>query len=47
MAVSPKMSEIIFNCILKTFAGIRYDYIGSNLKTPNLEKYEQLEIGYH
>lgn len=52
MAVSPKMSEIIFNCILKTFAGISYDYVGSNLQTPNLEKskqrevYKQLEIGY-
>jgi DNA (cytosine-5)-methyltransferase 1 len=34
MAVSPKMSEIIFTCILKTFAGIDYDYVESNLKVP-------------
>lgn len=30
MAVSPKMSEIIFNHILKTFAGVEYEYIEPN-----------------
>ena len=32
MAVSPKMSQIIFESILKTFAGIEYKSIESNLK---------------
>lgn len=31
MAVPPYLSEIIFTCILKTFAGIQYDSINSNI----------------
>ncbi|MBD3797211.1 MAG: DNA cytosine methyltransferase [Campylobacterales bacterium] len=31
MAVSPKMAEILFESILKTFAGINYDSIDANL----------------
>lgn len=34
MAVSPKMSEIIFNSVLKTFAGVSYPYIPANLSLP-------------
>lgn len=30
MAVPPKLSEIIFNAVLKTFAGISYDWVESN-----------------
>lgn len=30
MAVPPKLSEIIFSAILKTFAGIQYSYVPSN-----------------
>ncbi len=31
MAVSPKMAEIIFNSILKTFAGIKYDCVTNSM----------------
>lgn len=31
MAVSPKMTEILFESILKTFAGVKYDSIDANL----------------
>jgi len=31
MAVPPKLSEMIFSAVLKTFAGIEYDYVNSNI----------------
>lgn len=31
MAVPPKLSEAIFSAILKTFAGIEYDYVNANI----------------
>lgn len=31
MAVSPKMTEILFESILKTFAGVKYNFIDANL----------------
>lgn len=31
MAVSPKMSEVIFNAVLKSFAGVKYSSVSANL----------------
>ncbi|MBE9203118.1 DNA (cytosine-5-)-methyltransferase [Synechocystis salina LEGE 06099] len=44
MAVSPKMSEIIFEHILKMFAGIKYDYVESNFPVLKSQSYQQLQI---
>lgn len=38
MAVSPAMSKIIFEAVLKTFAGMRYKSVESNIKIPGMEQ---------
>lgn len=41
MAVSPKMSEIIFTSILKTIAGVSYEHVGPNING-ELDLFENL-----
>ena len=41
MAVPPKLSEVIFTAILKTFAGIQYDHITANIDHKELNKPNQ------
>ncbi len=44
MAVPPKLAEVIFTAILKTFAGIEYDSVQSNIDYLNLDKSIQKAI---
>lgn len=46
MAVPPKGAQIIFEAILKTFAGIEYEYVASKLEKQIFDElqYEQLEL---
>lgn len=42
MSVSPKMSQIIFSCILKTFAGVKYQFLPDNCSF--LEEIQQISL---
>ena len=44
MAVPPKLSEVIFTAILKTFAGIPYEHIPANINHKELNKPTQIKI---
>lgn len=44
MAVPPKLAEAVFTAILKTFAGIEYDSVQSNIDYLNLDKPTQKAI---
>ena len=44
MAVSPKMAEIIFTAILKTFAGVSYHSITPNLAHVDMSEENQLSL---
>ena len=41
MAVPPEGAKIIFEAILKTFAGIKYDSVASNLGKVKTEKFKE------